>query len=272
MTIGSASAVTNTFAGTITGTGGSLIKDGINSLRLSGTNTYTGGTTITNGAIIANNNRALGNGPLTLTGTGRLILESILTIDSLAWNTSGSIISILNPGAAYLNVTNSVSFAGAGSTNYFDLSVTNLTATKTQLMSFGTNDISAFSVSQFGLRDGTNIIGGNNYAFSIATNTNGFSALYVALSTLLVNGYVEIPTTNTYPSVTFGTNSTLNITPTGNLTIQTNVTVSNNSTLNLNGIMTVSYGLFPAVLPQAALAPPLQPIAKAIETDGDDRD
>jgi autotransporter-associated beta strand protein len=51
-----------TFAGNISGPGGSLIKTGAGIFTLSGTNTYMGGTTVNNGTLIATNPQALADG------------------------------------------------------------------------------------------------------------------------------------------------------------------------------------------------------------------
>jgi autotransporter-associated beta strand protein len=232
LTIGAVSGGSS-FAGSISGAGGSLYKLGASTQTLSGNNTYTGGTTITNGAIITANANALGNGPLTLTGTGRLILGSILNIDSFVWDTVTSFVGFNSlANGYYLNATNAVTLSGT--TNYFDLRGldSQLTATPVQLFAFGTN---GFNTNQFGILGDQ---ASSYYALSIR-NSN---SLWVALATLPVpsGGTNTFSTTNTYPSVTFGTNSTLNITPTGNLTIQTNVTVNNQSTLNVDGILTAS--------------------------------
>jgi autotransporter-associated beta strand protein len=232
LTIGTVSGNT-TFAGTIYGVGGSLLKDGSSTVKLSGANIYSGGTTISSGAIIAGNTSALGTGSLTLNGTGRLILDSMLTFGSFNWSSPNAYIGFTSlANGYYLNATNDVTLSGA--TNYFDLTglSSQLSATPTLLFAFGTN---ALTASEFG------IVGDQSasyYALTVSGNR-----LYVALATLLIpaNETINFSKTNTYPSVTFvGPNSTLNVTPVGNLTISTNVTVSNSSTLNVDGILTVS--------------------------------
>ena len=54
-----------TFSGILSGTGGSVTKNGTGALTLSGTNTYTGGTFLNAGTVIINNGSALGSGTLT---------------------------------------------------------------------------------------------------------------------------------------------------------------------------------------------------------------
>jgi len=59
LTIGTTTGST-TFAGAISGAGGSLVKDNASTLILSGANTYTGGTTLTAGNLNINSTTALG--------------------------------------------------------------------------------------------------------------------------------------------------------------------------------------------------------------------
>jgi fibronectin-binding autotransporter adhesin len=75
------------FSGVISGRGGRLVKDGADTLLLSGANTYTGGTTLIMGQLIAGNNKAFGTGPLTING-GDLAA-------------SGAARTLANPAAVY---------------------------------------------------------------------------------------------------------------------------------------------------------------------------
>ncbi|MEJ2427062.1 MAG: autotransporter-associated beta strand repeat-containing protein, partial [Candidatus Thiodiazotropha sp.] len=88
-----------TFAGTITGFGGSLNKTGSGTLTLSGNNSYTGGTTFSGGTIAISSINNLG-----LTGSG-------LTFDGGTLQTTGSVVGIdrtttLNSGGGTFNVDN----------------------------------------------------------------------------------------------------------------------------------------------------------------------
>lgn len=65
LTVGDASG-SSTFAGVISGVGGSLIKDGASELTLTGANTYTGGTTVSAGTIVLGNQDGFGTGTVTL--------------------------------------------------------------------------------------------------------------------------------------------------------------------------------------------------------------
>ena len=67
LTIGTA-AGTTTFAGTVSGAGGGILKDGASTQIFSGANTYTGGTVLNAGTLGAANGSAFGNGNLTVNG------------------------------------------------------------------------------------------------------------------------------------------------------------------------------------------------------------
>ncbi|MCH8164738.1 MAG: autotransporter domain-containing protein [Planctomycetes bacterium] len=58
--------------GIISGSGGSLLKQGAGMLTLSRANTYTGGTTLELGTIVLGHNRALGTGDLSVTGNSAI--------------------------------------------------------------------------------------------------------------------------------------------------------------------------------------------------------
>jgi autotransporter-associated beta strand protein len=221
-----------TYAGAIAGNI-ALRRVGSGTTTLSGNNTYTNGTVMYSGGLRVASTNALGSGEFTLAG-GALTLNSLLTISTLNWSNSSSTNSIIAindlTAGYYIDVTDTV-FPIIG-TNYFDLTGATLVSSPTRLLSFGTNNgATNFSTNQFA------VTGVSNYSLTLSNNT-----LWIALSTLPVpnNGTNTVSNTITYPSIQFGTNSTLNITGTGNLTISTNVAVSNNSTLNLNGVMTVS--------------------------------
>jgi autotransporter-associated beta strand protein len=172
LTIGTNSGNT-TFAGNISGAGGSLVKDGASTLTLSGSNTYVGGTTITNsGAIIAASSNALGSGNLTLGASGKLILDSMVSIGSLIWNSASATIGFTSiTNGYYLNVTNAVALSGP--TNYFDMSGfdADLNTTPIQILGFGTNTLSASQFGVLGLAAGTQ--------YELTTSN---SALLIALS------------------------------------------------------------------------------------------
>ncbi|MDQ0032879.1 autotransporter-associated beta strand protein [Variovorax boronicumulans] len=108
-----------TVSGTISGTGGSVVKVGSGTLTLSGANTYTGGTTVAAGTLAANNasGSATGTGAVqvqggaTLAGTGAV--AGTVTI------AKGGILSAGNGGAGTLT-TGSLNLA-AGAVLDYDL-------------------------------------------------------------------------------------------------------------------------------------------------------
>jgi autotransporter-associated beta strand protein len=80
LTVGASGSGSSNFAGSIIGTGGSIVKDGTNTQTFSGANTYTGGTTVNDGTLNVTNTTgsATGSGTVTvgtsgtLAGTGKL--------------------------------------------------------------------------------------------------------------------------------------------------------------------------------------------------------
>ena len=102
LTIGATSGTT-TFAGVISGTNGSLVKDNSSTQILSGINTYTGDTTITAGTLILADNAGLkfaisGNGVNNkITGAGTVTLDGDFTFDlATAGTTVGNSWTIAN--------------------------------------------------------------------------------------------------------------------------------------------------------------------------------
>jgi autotransporter-associated beta strand protein len=235
LTFAATTAGANRFDGVISGSTGSLVMNGEGTQILSGANTYSGGTLITNGTLSAANASALGSGTVTLTGNGVLNLQSILNVTAFVWSSTNSTISLTNPGTSYLNVSNAVTLSGP--INYFDLTGATLNSSASTIFEFAATN--AFTTNNFGIIDGA--LSSNSFALSI-TNNGLYDLLQIALTTLPVpsGGTNTITNTVSYPSVTFGTNSTLNITQSGNLTIATNVEISNSSTVNVDGILSAS--------------------------------
>lgn len=78
------STASSTFNGTISGSELTLVKSGVGTLSLGGSNNYGGGTVLNAGGLNINNADALGSGPLTIAG--------VSTLD----NTSGGAIALAN--------------------------------------------------------------------------------------------------------------------------------------------------------------------------------
>ncbi len=69
-----------TYAGSISGTGGRLVKIGTGTNTLTGASSYSGGTTVSGGALLVNSAGTLGSGDVTVT-SGAVILNSGTAID-----------------------------------------------------------------------------------------------------------------------------------------------------------------------------------------------
>ena len=72
------SALNSLFAGSISGAGGSFVKQGPSTLTLSGTNSYGGGTTVSAGGLLVAGPQAIGTGPLTIHASGTAQLQPSL--------------------------------------------------------------------------------------------------------------------------------------------------------------------------------------------------
>ena len=99
LTVGGNNSST-TYAGVLSGTGGSLIKTGTGTLTLSGTNTYSGNTTVSNGKLVINGSISTSatttvSSGATLGGSGTV---GALTINSGGFVTPGNSPGVLTVG------------------------------------------------------------------------------------------------------------------------------------------------------------------------------
>jgi len=86
------------------GTGGSLTKDGINSiLTLSGTNTYTGGTTINGGTVVIGNDSAFGTGDVTMASGANIYIAGDYTVANNFGLTGSATFNISNGNSGILS-------------------------------------------------------------------------------------------------------------------------------------------------------------------------
>ena len=190
------SSSTLTYSGTGSSTFGGVIKDTLGSgnqtvalaltagtLVLSGANTYSGGTTLTAGTLVANNNSALGSGPLTIT-TGTLdstVAGVTLANNPMNWNGSFGF-----TGSQSLNVGTGTVTLGATPT---------VTVTASTLTVGGAITGSGFGITKAGA--GTLVLGGaSNYTGATTvsggtltvTGSLGNTAVSVGAGTLALNG------------------------------------------------------------------------------------
>ncbi|MFZ4596221.1 MAG: autotransporter-associated beta strand repeat-containing protein, partial [Verrucomicrobiaceae bacterium] len=112
LTVGASGSGSSVFAGSIPGTGGSIVKDGTNTQTFSGANTYTGTTTVSGGTLLVNNTTGSG------TGTSAVAVNSAATLGgngAISGNVSVNAGGILAPGSA-ANTAGTITLAGANIT------------------------------------------------------------------------------------------------------------------------------------------------------------
>ncbi|PHX98997.1 MAG: hypothetical protein CK530_06615, partial [Planctomycetaceae bacterium] len=174
LTVTGANAVT--IVGAISGSGGSITKNGTGGiLNLSGNNTFTGGVTINQGTVQLGNPTALGTGTLTFSGAGA-------TIDS----SFGNLINA-NNNAVALNA--------------------DFTFTGTQALNLGTGNVTLGTASTATSTTRTITVNTNPLTLGgVIANSGTTTGLAKAgNNTLLLNGQ------NTYTGLTSVTNATLRI-------------------------------------------------------------
>ncbi|GAB1487856.1 hypothetical protein MASR2M8_02970 [Opitutaceae bacterium] len=103
-----------TFSGVISGTGGTLTKQGTGTMTLSGANTYTGLTTVSNGTLNIQNGSALGTSAagttvssgatLALQG-GITVADETLTLSGTGYNSTGALRNVADTNTWNGNVT-----------------------------------------------------------------------------------------------------------------------------------------------------------------------
>ncbi len=191
-----------TVVGAVSGSSGSIVKNGTNLLNLSGNNTFTGGITVNQGTLQLGNPTALGTGTLTFSGAGA-------TLDS----SFGSLILTTNNAVA-LNA--------------------DFTFTGSQALNLGTGAITLGTASSATGTTRTLTVNGNVLTLGgvIADSGTTTGLAKAGNSTLLLNAL------NTYTGNTAVTNATLkigqsNAIKSGNA--MTLFSVGGNPILDLNG-------------------------------------
>jgi fibronectin-binding autotransporter adhesin len=181
LTVGGNNAST-TYAGVLSGTGGSLIKAGSGIVTLTGTNTYTGATTVSAGQLMVNGSSSgsahtVGNGG-TLGGTG--------TVGALLVQSGGTISPGNSPGI--LNVSGDTTWLDGGNYNWQVLDVDGAAGTGwDQLAITGALDLASLTAGGFNVNvwslssalvngNAQNFDGiGGVYSWPIATASGGIT-------------------------------------------------------------------------------------------------
>jgi autotransporter-associated beta strand protein len=187
LTVGVNSTGSDTIAGPIVGTGGSLVKSGSDTLTLSGADTYTGGTTVAAGTLLVTG--SVGNVTVaagaTLAGTGAGTLAGAVTSSgTIAPGTAvGSIGTLavgsltLSGGILSLDLASSISYDRIAATGVVDLAgaALNLSAVVGNI-----NDNDTFTIIT-----GTSVVGAFTGGSTIVAGTRKFGVQYGSNSVIL---------------------------------------------------------------------------------------
>ena len=191
LTIGAASG-THTFAGVISGTGGTLIKDDNSTQILSGPNTYDGGTTLSGGTLTAGNNSGFGSGAVTLNGAklasnnDSRSLSNALAVNNFAGNQI--------TGSNSLTLTGNASGAGMLQVNFTDT---------TKTLTVNPASANGFAPATLDVTGGTLLLGGSD-------KVGNSTALILSGGTFNTGGFSEGDVnTDGLGSLTLSANSTL---------------------------------------------------------------
>lgn len=206
-------ATSQTFAGTIGGTGG-ITKQGTGTQTLTGTNTYSGGTTLRGGTLALSNSAAIGTGSLTVDDASTLdlgnsvaiannivISSATLTVSSVAASSINGVIagngSLSKSGAGTLALSGANIYTGGTTINAGVLTLGaggSLASTgAVNLSNAGTGfDISGSGINQTigglsGVAGTTVSLGAHTLTFGDATN-NTFNGVFSGTGNIIKQG------------------------------------------------------------------------------------
>jgi autotransporter-associated beta strand protein len=200
--------LSTTLSGGVSGSGGSLVKEGSGTLTLTGANTHTGGTTVSAGAL------QIGNG-----GTSGTIAGSIANNATLIFNRSDTLTingtisgsgAVTQAGAGTTHLTANNSFAGTTTISAGTLQLGSNQAAGATTGALGSGDV----VNNAALRvhrQNASTIAGNISGTGTLTNTG------VGTVTLLGNNSYSGTTTITSGTVQIGNGGTTGTLGTGNV-------------------------------------------------------
>lgn len=185
------------FAGQITGTGGNLVKAGVGTVTLTGTNDYTGQTTVTGGKLVVDG--ALSQSAVSVQSGGTLGGSG--SVSALTVASGGTLAAGNSPGE--LTVTGNVIWSGGGSYDWEINSFPGTSGTNWDFLDIGgTLTIDATSQNRFiidvisllATNSGGQAIGFDaftNYSFAIATAAGGISNFDSSFFNILTGSFAN---------------------------------------------------------------------------------
>ena len=254
LTIGTNSTTNTTFAGSITGTGGSLLKNGTSTLTLSGSNTYTGTTLVSGGNLIVTGNT---------TGGSAVVVGSNSTTGVLLMVSGGGTLSNTNGFIGFTGVSsnNSVLVTGLNSlwSNSGTLMVGRVGKANTLTISDGGSVFSGTSYIGF-TYNSTNFSSNNSVIVTGASslwsnsgnmyvgNIGSYNSLTITNGGTVINAQADIGSSNTSSNnsvLVTGSNSlwsNAGQVTVGNLGSGNSLTISNGGQVVTGGVL-YAYGL-----------------------------
>ena len=238
---GSSSTTSFALTGTVSGSGGQIVKQDSNFLILSGNNTYTGATTINGGTVQVRANNALGT-----TGAGTTIASGA-TLDFQNNVNYSTAESVTNNGGTIAVTSGSSTFAGGVTLGAS--SIYNVTGTQLTQSGVVTDGASTFGITKNG--NGILVLGGNNTYDGSTTISGGSVAVTLnnALGSSTGGTTVASGTTLDFQNINYSTaegvtnNGGSIAASTGTSTFAGGVTLGANSTYNVAGTQLTQSGV-----------------------------